>query len=91
MDFMKGEGRAILFCRRTGGEVRLVSYPDESWGIVHDGRTVCTWECDELADCLRTFISMAGANPDHPLTALRRQATGATDDEVHNWDGAAAN
>jgi hypothetical protein len=87
MDFMKGEGKAILFCRRTGGEVRLVSYPDESWGIVRDGRTICTWECDELVDCLRTFIALAGVNPDCPL----QRDTLATDDALPAWHAATVN
>lgn len=59
MDFLKGEGRSILFIERGGGRTELVSYPDESWGIVRNGRTLCTWESAELSDCLGTFIHIA--------------------------------
>lgn len=59
MESLKGEGKPLFFFHRADGLVQLVSYPDESWGIIRSGRTVCTWESDELADCLRTFMAMA--------------------------------
>jgi hypothetical protein len=60
MDELKGEPRSILFVDNPGGRVQLVAFADESWGIVRRGKTVCTWEADELTDCLRTFLDMAG-------------------------------
>ena len=60
MDAMKGEPRSILFVDNPEGRVQLVAFDDDSWGIVRCGKTVCTWEADELTDCLRTFLDMAG-------------------------------
>ena len=60
MDALKGEPRSILFVDNPGGRVQLVAFADESCGIVRRGKTVCTWEADELTDCLRTFLDMAG-------------------------------
>jgi hypothetical protein len=60
MDALKGEPLSILFVDNADGRIQLVAYPDESWGIIRRGKTVCTWESDELTDCLRTFLDMAG-------------------------------
>ena len=63
MDEMKGDARSILFVDTDRGRIELVAFADESWGILRNGKAVCTWECDELADCLRTFLNMADRRP----------------------------
>ena len=67
MDALKGEPRSILFIDNPDGPVQLVAFADDSWGIVRRGKTVCTWEADELTDCLRTFLDMAGRRAGGPL------------------------
>jgi hypothetical protein len=66
MDALKGEPRAILFIDNPDGRLQLVAFLDESWGIVRRGKTLCTWEADELTDCLRTFLDMAGRRAGSP-------------------------
>ena len=88
MESMKGEAKPILFFDHGGGRVQLVSFPDESWGIVRQGRTICTWECHELADCLRTFLSMAGHSRGGLLNREMLEAFGATNPAQGAWDRA---
>ena len=86
MDFLKGEGRSILFIERDDGRMDLVSYPDESWGIVRNGRTLCVCECDELTDCLGMFVRFAA----RPHAAAGQRACGGAV-RTRGWDFTAMN
>jgi hypothetical protein len=58
MDALKGQARTIITLKNPLGSLELVTYLDESWGIVRDGLVFCIWEPAESGDCLRTFAHL---------------------------------
>ena len=64
MDALKGQGRAVAFAMCGLDRLCLVIYPDESWGILQNGKRICVWEPDEAADCIHAFTGMSGLTAD---------------------------
>ena len=61
MDWLKGQGRPILYFTTDQDSFELVAYTDDSLAIWRGGRPLCVWEPDEAEDCLRTFARMSAA------------------------------
>jgi hypothetical protein len=64
MDALKGQGKVVAFATTGADRLTLVIFPDDSWGILQNGKVVCVWEPAEAADCIHAFAGMSGATAD---------------------------